>query len=87
MGPAIRANNCHAGSTLDSAEIENPIVRLKFDSFYARQRSDKPDSAFVAALNSGFEEEEIAFPNSSTDHMQTGGLVARCVGHVCIHLG
>jgi len=58
MGPAIRANNCHAGSTLYSAEIESPIVRLKLDSFYARQRSDKLNSA-----------------------------IARCVRHVCIHLG
>jgi len=50
MQPAIRANNCHAGSTLDSAEIENPIVKAEVDSLYARQRSDKPNSAIARCV-------------------------------------
>ena len=61
---------------LDISEIQNPIVRLEFDSFHPRQRSDKPDAASIVALNSGFEEKETVLPNPSTDHMQADGPVA-----------
>lgn len=81
---AIGADNCRASSMLDSSEIENPIVTLEFDSFYSRQRSDKPKSTSVAALNSGFEEEETVLPHPSTDHMQADGLVAWRVSYARI---
>src|SRR6185312_1520141 len=82
MGPAIRASNCHAGSTLDRAEIET--YREAEVRFVLRQATFGQTKFRRTARHSirGSEEEEILFPNPSTDLMQTDGLIPRRVGHV-----